>query len=67
MRLDETTLTLTSRGIRWRMTMPAGLRATIEPSAYSPSYGVKVPCLALNVSSRVQLDGDGSYRFTVSP
>ena len=67
MRLDETTLTLTSRGIRWRMTMPAGLRTTIEPSAYSPSYGVKLPCLALNVSSRVQLDGDGSFRFTVSP
>jgi hypothetical protein len=67
MRLDETTLTLTARGSRWRMTMPAGLRATVEPSAYSPSYGVRLPCLALNMSSRVQLDGDGSYRFTVSP
>jgi hypothetical protein len=62
----DTTLALTSAGRRWKMTMPAGLRATIEPSAYSPSYGVKLPCVAINISSRVRLDGDSAYEFTVS-
>ncbi len=64
--VDATTLALVSSGQRWNLTMPAGLRATIEPSSYSPSYGVKRPCVALNISSRVRLDGDSSYEFTVS-
>ena len=46
--------------------IPAGLRASIAPSDYSPSYGVKVPCSALNLSSRVTLDGSRSYEFTIS-
>ncbi len=62
----ETTVTLASRGERLRMSIPAGLRASIEPSAYSPSYGVKVPCVALNLTSRVTLDGSRSYEFTIS-
>jgi hypothetical protein len=53
-------------GERLRMSIPAGLRVSIEPSAYSPSYGVKVPCVALNLTSRVTLDGSRSYEFTIS-
>jgi hypothetical protein len=62
----ETTVTLAYRGERLRMSIPAGLRASIEPSEYSPSYGVKVPCSALNLTSRVTLDGSRSYEFTIS-
>jgi len=62
----ETTVTLACRGERLQMSIPAGLRVSIEPSEYSPSYGVKVPCAALNLTSRVTLDGSRSYEFTIS-
>ena len=62
----ETTVTLACRGQRLRMSIPAGLRASIESSEYSPSYGVTVPCAALNLTSRVTLDGSRSYEFTIS-
>lgn len=47
------------------MDMPAGLRAEIGDGAYSPSYGVAVPCRVINVSMRLPLDGRAyTFRFT---
>ena len=63
---DAATVALTTGGERLRLVMPAGLRTSISPSEYSPSYGVKVPCVALTLTSRVTLDGSRSYEFTIS-
>ena len=65
-RAGETAVVLASGGERLRMTLPPGLKASIAPSAYSPSYGVMVPCVALNLTSRVAVDGGRSYEFTIS-
>jgi hypothetical protein len=65
-RAGETTVALASGVQRLRMTLPPGLRASIEPSGYSPSYGVKVSCVALNLMSRVAFDGPRSFEFTIS-
>jgi uncharacterized heparinase superfamily protein len=65
-RLDDTTVTLAASGDRWQFTIPPGLRIAIGPSSYSPSYGVMLPCVALNISSRVTLAGDRCYEFVIS-
>jgi uncharacterized heparinase superfamily protein len=61
----DATVMLTAGSGRWRLTAPPGL-AAFEPSEYSPSCGVKVPMHALNLTSRVTLDGSRSYEFTIS-
>jgi glycosyltransferase involved in cell wall biosynthesis/ubiquinone/menaquinone biosynthesis C-methylase UbiE len=65
-RLDETTVALTAPAGRWRLAIPAGLQVSIGPAAYSPSYGVKTACVAIDLSARVRLDGDRKYEFTIT-
>jgi hypothetical protein len=65
--IDATTLALTASGRQWRLHLPSGLRAAIRPAAYSPSYGVMVPCLAIDASMRVTLDGDRTWEFSIAP
>jgi len=38
---------------------------TIAPAAYSPSYGVKVPCLAVDLGATVDVDGERTWEFAV--
>jgi Heparinase II/III-like protein/Heparinase II/III N-terminus len=64
---DETTLSLTGRGGRWRFAVPAGLLVSIERAAYSPSYGIELPCVAIDLSLRATLDGDHDFEFSISP
>jgi hypothetical protein len=39
----------------------------IEPAGYSPSYGVNVPCLAIDASLRAPLAGARRYEFSIVP
>ena len=64
--LDETTVQLSAEGRTWRLRAAPGLAASIRPAAYSPSYGVKHPCLAIDFTARVVLDGQGLWEFSIS-
>jgi hypothetical protein len=64
--LDSTTLFLKVRRAHWRFVIPPGLEMSIEPAAYSPSYGVKAACFAIDLSLRITLDGDRTFMFSVS-
>ncbi|MEP7309730.1 MAG: alginate lyase family protein [Acidobacteriota bacterium] len=47
------------------MTFPQGLRPTISPAEYSPSYGVRVPCMAIDLDAVERIDGRREYVFQV--
>ena len=64
--VDPTAIALSARGGRWRLQCPPGLQATIDPAGYSPSYGAKVPCLAVTLSARVTLDGERAWAFSIT-
>ena len=66
-RLDSTSLSLAAHGRRWTMRFPAGLHLSIAPAEYSPSYGVSVPCLALDLSARTRIDGEVTWAFSIDP
>lgn len=57
---------LSSGGVRVRLSVPAGLEATVGDAWYSPSYGARVRCRALDLTARVALDGR-SWRFELVP
>jgi hypothetical protein len=57
---------LAGPGARARLAVPAGLEAVISDAWYSPSYGVKVPCRALDLAASVPLDGR-TWRFEIVP
>ncbi len=65
--VDQATLALSAQGGRWRLQYPFGLQASIDPAAYSPSYGAKVPCLAVTLVARVALDGERAWEFSITP
>ena len=62
-----TAVVLSGCGRRWRLEIPAGLDVAIEPAEYSPSYGVKMPCLAINLSLLETLAGERRYEFSIRP
>ena len=66
-KLDAATIGLRAGGKEWRLGHPPALRAEVQPAAYSPSYGVKVPCLAVVLSARVKLDGEQRWEFGIGP
>ena len=49
--------------VRHRMTLPSGLTAAIASGWYSPSYGVRVPCLALDLDAVEPIRGRREYTF----
>ena len=52
------------RGLTWRLQFPEDLAASIVEAAYSPSYGVKTPCLAVETAARVTLAGTATWTFS---
>jgi Heparinase II/III-like protein/Heparinase II/III N-terminus len=66
-RTGETSVRLTGDGRQWVLTVPAGVDLAIEPAEYSPSYGVAVPCVAINVSLHETLAGERRCAFSISP
>jgi hypothetical protein len=50
---------------RLELTLPAGLTPAIAPGWYSPSYGVRVPCLVLDLETADPV-GRGPYTFQLS-
>ncbi len=61
---DATILLAASTGY-WRLKAPPNLAITIQPAAYSPSYGVQVPCVAIDLSAQVDLGGERTWEFSL--
>jgi hypothetical protein len=56
-----------SAAVRLRMSVPVGLKLTIDDAWYSPSYGVRIACRAINCSAEVQLDARAQFIFDLVP
>jgi hypothetical protein len=64
---SETSVVLAAAGRQWMLTLPAGLSIAIQPAAYSPSYGVSMPCLAIDAAAEADVEGERHWRFELSP
>jgi uncharacterized heparinase superfamily protein len=64
-RAGDTTVLLAAGAARWQLKTPANLAIEVQPAAYSPSYGVKVPCVAIDLSSQVDLGGERTWEFSI--
>jgi hypothetical protein len=47
--------------------LPLDLEATVLPAEYSPSYGVKRSCFAIDLTVGVDLDGERTWEFSIEP
>ena len=56
---------LTAGGRMWSLVVPADFAIAIGPAEYSPSYGVKVPCLAIDITAPVDLSGERSWQIAI--
>ena len=56
---------LTTAGRTWTLVAPADFSIAIGLADYSPSYGVKVPCLAIHVSAQVDLFGERGWQLAI--
>lgn len=64
--VDLRTLALTSPAGRWLLQCPPALAVQSVDAAYSPSYGVRVPCVAIDLSLDVELGGDDRWEFSIT-
>jgi hypothetical protein len=63
---DANTVVLSAQGRRWRLSLPDGVATAIVAAEYSPSYGVAIPCQAVDASLRVTLDGTRSWSISIT-
>jgi len=54
-------------GRRWEFTAPESIIGTIADANYSPSFGVKVACRAIDFAAEVAIDSATKMVFTISP
>jgi hypothetical protein len=50
-------------GSRWRLVVPAGLELVVREEWYSPSYGVRQRCLAVDATATVAIEGERAWEF----
>lgn len=48
---------------QWQLTIPANATVRCAPAWYSPSYGVRIPCQALELEAEVALPNESSWHF----
>jgi hypothetical protein len=61
---DQRTFVLSAGPVTTRLSLPEGLVADVSPAWYSPAYGVRVPCRALDCRTRVDLNRAGIIVWT---
>ena len=49
-----------------RPLLPDGVTARVSSAWYSPSYGVRIPCAAIDLEADVALDGLRTWAFSFS-
>jgi hypothetical protein len=57
---------LRAGGKEWSLTVPNNLAIAVSGAWYSPSFGVRVPCQALDLSLDTWLSADSTFVFTVT-
>ena len=57
---------VTSNG-RWKFLVDPALTAVLSDAWYSPSYGVRVPCRAMDFTITTSVSSDQSYAFSICP
>ena len=65
--VDARRFALASSGVHVELAVPDGLTATVSPAAYSPSYGVRVACSAIDLRAAVTLGRERSWDFVLTP
>ena len=66
-RIDDGGCRLASAGTVVELSFPPALTATVADAWYSPSYGVRVPCKALDLIAEVEVGSASEWRFTLAP
>lgn len=66
-RIEAGTCRLASAGTVVELSFPPALTATAADAWYSPSYGVRVPCKALDLIAEVEVGSASEWRFTLAP
>jgi Heparinase II/III-like protein/Heparinase II/III N-terminus len=65
-RVTDSTIALATADRRWELRLPSGLDISIRPAGYSPSYGVQIPCLAIDAECAVDLEGSRTWECAIS-
>jgi len=60
------TVRLSASGRTWHLQLPPDLATSISDASYSPSYGVKLNCLAIDAFAQVTLDETATWSFLFS-
>ncbi len=60
-------IALSAGGRHWRFRAAAGTDASVMPAGYSPSYGIRMPCLAIECGLIVILSGEQIFEFDIVP
>lgn len=50
-------------GVHWQLKIPANLGVKCIPAWYSPSYGIRVPCQAIELEAEVVLSNEALWHF----
>jgi heparinase II/III-like protein len=56
-----------ARDLSLAMSVPPPFEPALTSGWYSPSYGVRTPCVCLDLETAQQIDGRLEYRFHVAP
>jgi hypothetical protein len=64
---DSGVVALTAGARRWQLRTPPGLQIAVNAARYSPSYGVDVSCLAIDLSLQDDFSGERRFEFSIAP
>jgi hypothetical protein len=65
--IDRGEVALVTAGGRWRFRADTDLSIAVADAWYSPSYGVRRPCRALNLTRRADVSIERDYLFAIGP
>jgi len=58
---------ITTPGCSWELRAPSQAKAVVSDAWYSPSYGVRVPCQAIDFTITADVSAAPEYRFVIGP
>jgi uncharacterized heparinase superfamily protein len=61
--IADTVIELSTGRVRCSLHLPGSMSPSITPAWYSPSYGVRIPCLAVDLTTRIRLAGESVWQF----
>ena len=58
---------LTAAGSAWEFRAPPQLNAAVSDAWYSPSFGVRIPCRAIDFATTAAVSAASKYQFSIGP